>query len=145
MPRKSRYDLNTPWDDPYERKGERRTNDRCVECFKIKIGLRVPDNKSLLVGEAAVDNISQGGLLCKTKHQLTEGQEVHLSIPTREYSKGKDFPLKYVGLAKVCRAMEIQGDVVEVGLEFGPDLEEDMSFSLFIEALQSISHLKASL
>ncbi|MFP6584366.1 MAG: PilZ domain-containing protein [Candidatus Hydrogenedentota bacterium] len=145
MRRKSRYDLNIPWDDPYDRKENRRGNERCIERFKIKIGVQVESHKTLLVGQAIVENISQGGVLCKTKQRLTEGQEVHLSIPTRDYSEGKDFPLKYIGTATVSRAQVIEGDVVEAGLIFGPNLSEDMSFALFIETMHSVSEIKASL
>lgn len=145
MRRKSKYDLNTPWDDPYDRKENRRVNERCTERLKIKIGVQVENHKSLLVGEAIVQNISQGGLLCRTKQRLTEGQEVHLAISTRDYSEGNNFPLKYIGVAKVSRAQVIEGDVVEAGLNFGSDLSEDMSFALFIETMRSVSELKASL
>jgi hypothetical protein len=145
MRRKSKYNLDAKWDDPFEHKDERRTKERCPERIKIKIGVRVDGQSSLLVGAAIVSNISQGGMLCKTKHQLHEGQEVFLSIPTKEYSKSKDFPLKFIGAAKVSRIDGVEEGVMEVGLNFGADLSEDMSFSLFIEALQSIAEFKASL
>ena len=145
MKRKSKYNLEAKWDDPYERKEERRSRERCVEQFRIKMGVRVQGHKNLLVGPAMVENVSQTGMLCKTKHDLRIGQEVHLSIPTKEYSKGKDFPLKFLGTAKVTRIEPVDGNVSEVALSFGVDLSEDMSFSLFIETLQSVADLKASL
>ena len=145
MGRKSKYNIDAKWDDPYERQEERRSRDRCAEEFRIKLGVRVQGHKNLLVGPALVLNVSQSGMLCKTKHNLRIGQEVHLSISTKEYSKGKDFPLKFLGTGSVTRIEAVEGNVSEVALDFGVDLSEDMSFSLFIEALQSIANLKASL
>lgn len=145
MGRKSKYNIDAEWDDPYERKEERRSRERCVEQFRIKMGVRVNGHKNLLVGPAMVLNVSQSGMLCKTKHTLNVGQEVHLSISTKDYSKGKDFPLKFIGTGRVARIDNVGGNVNQVALNFGSDLAEDMSFSLFIETLHSISELKASL
>ena len=145
MGRKSKYNIDAKWDDPFERREERRSRERCIEKFRIKMGVRVDGHKNLLVGPALVENVSQSGMLCKTKHSLHVGQEIHLSIPTREYSRGQDFPLKYIGTARVTRIESVDGNVSEVALDFGSDLSEDMSFSLFIEALHSVADLKASL
>lgn len=145
MGRKSKYNINAEWDDPYERQAERRSRERCVESFRIKMGVRVDGHKNLLVGPALVENVSQSGLLCKTKHALTEGQVVHLSISTRDYSKGKDFPLKFIGVARVVRVEPVDQNVMRAALDFGADLSEDMSFSIFIETLHSVADFKASL
>lgn len=145
MKRKSKYNIDAKWDDPYERRAERRTRERCVEQFRIKMGVQIDGHKNLLVGPALVENVSQSGMLCKTKHTLHEGQEVHLSIPTRDYVKSQDFPMRYIGSAQVTRIESVDGNVMEVALDFGVDLSEDMSFSLFIEALHSVADLKASL
>ena len=145
MRRKSKYDLSAQWDDPFERQGERRKNERCTERFKLKIGLRVPEHENLLAGAAVVENISQTGLLCRTKHQLKEGQEVHLAIPTSDFSTNNDFPKKFVGRGRVSRLTNIDGNVSEVGIVFATDLSEDMSFSIFIESLQSIAMFKSTL
>ena len=145
MRRKSKYNINATWDDPFERHADRRENDRCVESFKIKIGLRVPGHEKLLAGTGIVKNISQRGMLCRTKHKLSIDQEVQLSIPTKEYSQEKNFPIKFLGSARVSRLEVLNGGVSEVALVFGGDLAEDMSFSIFIEALHSISTFKTSL
>ena len=145
MKRKSKYNITATWDDPFDRPNERRTTERCAERFKIKIGVKVPDHVNLLVGVGLVQNISQQGMLCRTKHKLSVGNEIHLSIPTREYSSDENFPTKFIGTGKVNRLTHMDEGVVEVGILFGSDLAEDMSFSIFIEALQSIASFKASL
>ena len=145
MKRKSKYNITAEWDDPFDRQGDRRKKERCVENFKIKIGLRVPGHEKLLAGTGIVQNISQNGMLCRTKHKLSVGQEVHLSISTREYSQEKNFPIKFIGTARVSRLEPIDAGISEVALIFGTDLSEDMSFAIFIEALQSIASFKATL
>lgn len=145
MRRKSKYNITAEWDDPFERQGERRKTERCIEEFKIKIGVKVAGHDKLLVGAGLVKNISQRGMLCHTKHELAEGQEVHLSISTKDYSSDNNFPSKFIGTAHVSRLKQLEGSVVEIALIFGSDLSEDMSFSIFIEALHSISSFKATL
>ena len=145
MGRKSKYDIDAEWDDPFERKGERRFAERCPERFVIKIGVKVPEHEKILAGSGLIQNVSQLGMLCRTKHQLRAGQEVQLSIPTEDYSAGNSFPLQFLGTAQVSRLKPLEGSVVEAAFIFGSDLSEDMSFSLYIEALQFIASLKGTL
>ena len=145
MRRKSKYNIDAEWNDPFERQSERRVSERCPERFVIKVGVKVAGREALLAGSGLVQNISQSGMLCRTKHQLIVGQEVHLSIRTEGYSVGNNFPLKFIGTAQVARLTALDGAVVDAALVFGSELSEDMSFSIFIEALQSIALLKSTL
>jgi hypothetical protein len=145
MRRISKYNITAEWDDPFERHGDRRKSERCAERFKIKIGVRIPEHKNLLAGTGLVQNISLEGMLCRTKHTLEVGQEIHLSIPTRDYSSAKDFPNRFVGTGHVNRVKILDGALSEVGITFDPSLSEDMSFSIFIESLQAIASLKSAL
>jgi len=145
MKRKSKYNIDEQWDDPFERQEERRKAERCVEEFKIKIGVEVEGHDKLLVGDGIVVNISQAGMLCRTKHNLKVGQEIQLAIPTKEYSTDKKFPLKFTGMGSINRTKAITDSVNEVGIFFKSELAQDMAFSIFIESLQSIASLKADL
>jgi hypothetical protein len=145
MKRKSKYNIDEQWDDPFERQEERRKAERCVEEFKIKIGVEVEGHDKLLVGDGIVVNISQAGMLCRTKHNLKVGQEIQLAIPTKEYSTDKNFPLKFTGMGSINRTKAITDSVNEVGIFFKSELAQDMAFSIFIESLQSIASLKADL
>ena len=145
MKRKSKYNIDEQWDDPFERQEERRKAERCVEEFKIKIGVEVEGHDKLLVGAGIVVNISQAGMLCRTKHNLKVGQEIQLAIPTKEYSTDKNFPLKFTGMGSINRTKAITDSVNEVGIFFKSELAQDMAFSIFIESLQSIASLKADL
>lgn len=145
MKRKSKYNIDEQWDDPFERQEERRKAERCVEEFKIKIGVEVEGHDKLLVGDGIVVNISQAGMLCRTKHNLKVGQEIQLAIPTKEYSTDKNFPIKFTGMGSINRTKAITDSVNEVGIFFKSELAQDMAFSIFIESLQSIASLKANL
>ena len=145
MKRKSKYNIDEQWDDPFERQEERRKAERCVEEFKIKIGVEVEGHDKLLVGDGIVVNISQAGMLCRTKHNLKVGQEIQLAIPTKEYSTDKNFPIKFTGMGSINRTKAITDSVNEVGIFFKSELAQDMAFSIFIESLQSIASLKADL
>lgn len=150
MKNKPKYNVDEQWDDPYEhqeerRRAERRRAERCVEEFKMKIGVEVEGHDKLLVGDGIVVNISQAGMLCRTKHNLKVGQEIQLAIPTKKYSTDNNFPLKFTGMGGVNRTNSITDSVNEVGIFFKSELSQNMAFSIFIESLQSIASLKAKL
>ena len=145
MPNKIKYDLNAEWDDPFEHLEDRRASGRCLEEFKIKIAVQVANHAEPLVGQAVVQNISLCGLFCRTKHHLTVGQDVQLAIYTEDYPAKQPLPRKFIGTAKVIRINEHEGDSQNVGLEFGTDLAENMTFTLFIENLRTISGMKTAL
>ncbi len=139
-----KYDINAEWDDPYEHLEDRRKTDRCVENVTIKIAVQVENHADPLVGQGLVLNISQTGMLCRTKHRLTVGQDIQLSIPTQGYSGTEPLPRKFIGSAKVARVITVDDTVQNVGLEFGSALSDNMSFAIFIETLQAISSMKAA-
>lgn len=143
MPNRIKYDVNAEWDDPFDHLDERRASARCSEEFKIKIAVQVANHAEPLVGEALVQNISLNGVYCRTKHHLAVDQEVQLAIYTHEYPTTQPLPRKFIGSARVIRLRE-EDDVQEVGLEFGADLAENMTFTLFIENLRRVSQMKAA-
>lgn len=144
MATRTKYDINAEWDDPFEHQEDRRESNRCVENFNIKIAVQMANHADLLVGAGVVQNISQTGLSCRTKHRLTVGQDIQLSIHTEGYTNNQPLPRKFLGTAKVIRANSIEDGVQEVGVEFGSDLSENMSFTLFIENLRNASSIDAT-
>ena len=143
MPNRTKYDVNAEWDDPFDHLDERRASARCQEEFKIKIAIQVANHAEPLVGEAVVQNISLNGLFCKTKHNLSVDQEVQLAIHTQDYPASQPLPRKFIGSARVIRIVE-EDEVQKVGLAFGVDLAENMTFTLFIENLRRLSQMKAA-
>ena len=137
----SAYNVNTAWDDPFERAEERRTAMRFP--FRMKVSIRVRDalRDGYFNGPGIVENISLTGVHLYTKHVLAPRQEVMLAIPTAMCPASMCLPNVFVGPGRVVRIGTTVEGYASVALAFGQAFSERMDFALFIEFMQQVSHV----
>jgi hypothetical protein len=133
------YDINASWDDPFERRQERRAVARIPAKFKIKIAVDLANKSTPLVGSGVVDDISPEGLRCRSKHRLSPGQSVRIMITTGSLPTDLGLPKRFLGGAQVVRTNQTHDDVSEISLRFDDALRDDIHLAVFIEYLQHSS------
>lgn len=138
------YDVNASWDDPYERRNERRQVGRTPVNLKIKIAVDLANKPAPLVGPGVVDDISPTGLRCRTKHSLTAGQFVKIQIPTKDMPSELGLPKGFIGAAQVTRAEQRDGGICEVAVRFDEDLRTDIHLAIFVEHLQTMGRVASA-
>lgn len=137
------YDVNAAWDDPFEHLEDRRTGQRFKLHFEVTVVANAPGFHGPLVGPGIVRNLSIGGILLVTKHQLDMGQWVSLTIPTDICSDADCFPSAFSGSAEVERIQPVKNRCTLVALRFGEAFTENMDFMMFVERLQARVQAKA--
>lgn len=137
----SAYNVNTAWDDPFERAVERRRAVRFP--FRMKVSIRVRDDlrDGFFTGPGVVENISLTGVQLYTKHVLAPRQEVMLAIPTSMCPASMCLPNSFLGPARVVRIGTSFEGYASVAMAFGQPFSERMDFALFIEFMQQVSHV----
>lgn len=133
------YDIDSDWDDPFEKTPERRGNRRHPFSAILSVRVQIPGEPRPLIGPARAEDVSLTGMLALTKHQLTVGQRVTLSIPTDELGMDLGLPTAFVGPACVIRVDPLEGRLIKVAFGFSDALRNSMDFAIFVNAL---SHLK---
>ncbi len=133
------YDVNASWDDPFERRKERRSAIRTPVRFMIKIAVDLANKPVPLVGPGVVEEISSEGLRCRTKHRLSPGQGVKVAISTSELPADLGLPKRFVGGAHVIRTSMLPDSVSEVALKFDERLRDDIHLAVFVEHMQTVS------
>lgn len=144
MARRKRYDIHAEWDDPFERKTDRRLSRRWKSNFTFSVTVDDGRAKRRMVGPAVLLNASMGGGLALTKHDLRKGQRVLSSFPTDFCPESMGMPREFQGHAEVMRVEAVDERKRLVGLRFGPAFTENMEFGVFMEYVQSISSVMAS-
>lgn len=139
MARRMAYDVNAPWDDPCEKKDERRIASRAHSQFKITVTVERTSTALQLVGPGLVKDLSDTGVLMLTKHQLHAGQQVTLIIPTNFCPDSMGMPEAFLGPAEVIRVKPVDERRNLSALHFGPALSNNMEFAVFLEYLRSVS------
>lgn len=129
------YDVDSTWNDPFEKAPERRATTRHHFTAVLSVRVQVPGDPRPLVGPARAEDLSVNGLLALTKHQLHIGQRVMLSIPTEEIGIELGLPAAFVGAAEVIRLHPIEGRLVKAAFNFSDNLSSNMDFAVFVNAL----------
>lgn len=144
MARRKSYDIHAEWDDPFERRTDRRQYGRCKSNFKLSVTTDNGQAKGRMVGPAVLLNVSVGGALALTKHDLRAGQRVRVSFPTDFCPDSMGMPREFLGHAEVMRVGAVDERKWLVGLRFGPAFTENMEFAVYMEYVQSISSVTVS-
>ncbi len=132
-----RYDIESDWDDPFERVDERRKLPRFRSDMKIMIALESGSARRNLVGPGILSDMSEGGVYCVTKHQLSQGNDLILRFPTKMCPPEMCMPSSFYGSAKVVRTAPDTEDRIFAGIVFGDELKQNMEFSLFVQHLEA--------
>jgi len=133
------YDTESEWDDPFDQVDERRRVRRFNTKIRIMIALESGSARRNLVGPGIVQDMSEGGVYCVTKHHLTPGHVLTLRFSTEMCSPELCLPNSFYGPAKVVRTTPDADDRTFAGIEFGNDLRQNMDFSMFVQHLESAS------
>lgn len=129
------YDIDSDWDDPFEKVPERRAANRHSFAGVLSIRVQIPGDPRPLVGPARAEDVSVTGLLALTKHELEVGQRVMISIPTEDVGIEFGLPTAFVGPAEVIRLQQVEGRLVKAAFIFTDTLRHSMDFAVFINAL----------
>jgi hypothetical protein len=133
------YDTKSEWDDPFEQADERRRVRRFNTKIRINIALESGSARRNLVGPGIVHDMSESGVYCVTKHELTPGHVLTLRFTTEMCSPELCLPNSFYGPAKVVRTVPDEDDRMFVGIVFGNDLKQNMDFSMFVQHLETAS------
>ena len=93
----TRYDVNAAWDDPFERRVERREEKRAGVPLEINISVERSGLGVARTRKAAVKDISLSGIQVATDEKLIPGQLVGLTIPTTLCRENLCLPEAFVG------------------------------------------------
>jgi len=88
------------------------------------------------MGHGNVVNLSRNGALVKTKHRVSLGEKVAVSISSKYCNENLSLPRMFLGTATVHRVEPKKDDISQVALEWGPEFADNIDFDLFIESLQ---------
>lgn len=138
MKEMARYNVNAAWDDPFEPRQNRRSDERFR--FRIKIGISVTDaeTQQRLVGPGIVKNLSLSGAYLVTKHRLTVGQRITVAVPTKRFPVTAYLPAYFMGPATVTRVEPDEGNRIRAAIQFGEPLTQNMEFAVFVNGLHEI-------
>jgi PilZ domain len=140
-----RYDTDVAWEDPSEKRDERRTTGRFDATMKLKILAETPEQDARMVGPGLSLNLSHSGALVVTKHKLEPRQRVTLSIPTQASMEDGCLPKAFVGQANVVRVQPGPEGCSTVAMRFGRKLYQNMEFVVFMESLQHQTRLASGM
>ena len=76
MSRRTCYDIGAKWDDPFEHYEERQSSERFPVGFKFNIRAVSREGLGYMVGPAMTEDLSLGGSLIVTKHELRPSYDV---------------------------------------------------------------------
>ncbi len=134
-----KYEIESDWVDPYDRVDERRRVPRFRADMKIMIALESGSARRNLVGPGLLKDMSEGGIFCVTKHQLSPGNDLTLRFATDMCPPDLCLPKSFYGHAKVVRTQPDEEDRMFAGIAFGDELKQNMEFSLFVQHLETAS------
>lgn len=138
------YDVDIPWDDPFDKRPEKRTATRCTTHFRVTITAKVEGRRTLLIGPGIVQTISADGAFLVTKHRLKKGQMIRLDILTDFCPDHLGFPAAFIGSCEVTRVMPGSGDRSSIAIRFGERFRQHMDFVVFLDYLDSVSSLMSA-
>lgn len=132
------YDIDSDWDDPFEKAPERRSCQRVPFSIVLSVRVQVVGDPRPLVGPARAEDLSLTGVLALTKHQLHVGQRVMLSIPTEDLGLELGLPTAFVGAADVVRIIPVDGRLIKAAFHFTEALRSNMDLAVYVNALGQI-------
>lgn len=135
------YEVNQPWDDPFDHLTERRKAPRFPYKMKITIVSSAPEKRGRLVGPGIVTDLSLTGAKLVTKHKLVPGHHVDLELQTESTVEGPCLPSAFSGSAEVVRVAPGPDGRSDVALSFDDSLSLNMEFALYIDMLQAKSRI----
>ena len=102
-----------------------------------QIMLRVPaaNQNGSVVGSGYARNLSIGGASLYTRHRLTMGQLVQVSIPMEREELETELPSHFDGTATVLRVNPIDARFLAVALRFDQTLSSDWAYASYIARL----------
>ena len=140
----TRYDTNAAWSDPFEPK---KADQRVATRFKFRLKLSIKaqseeDTPRILIGPGIIRNLSVTGAWLVTKHKLSVGQRIVVSIPTKRFAVAEYLPAMFIGPAEIVRTKPDIESRMWVGVRFGDALTQNMEFATFVQGLFSLREKK---
>lgn len=133
------FDTNVAWDDPTERRTERRAADRFHVPLRVSLIADVPGRKGRLVGPGKIHDLSMSGAALVTKHKLAPDARVDVSFPTDMCPDAMCLPEEFAGTARVIRSTDRGNGKSDVALAFGDALAENIQFAMYIDLLRNVA------
>lgn len=134
-----RYDLNATWDDPFERRADRRSSPRVRTEFRSELSVRAEHARGRFVGPALVQNLSLTSLCTITKHALQPGQRVELRFATDALDVDDVLAEEFRAECRVLRVEPMDGRRNIVVLALPKSLTDDMEFARFFRQIETPS------
>lgn len=123
---------------------DRRRAERVSVGFKLAISAKNPVNGGEILGPGILEDLSISGARVTTRHQLTPGQSVKVTIPTEGCPDALGLPERLAGKAVVQRVEPRKNRTRHVALRFTPALAQNMDFAFYIAYLLG-RHAQAAL
>ncbi len=139
MARRRAYDVDVPWDDPFEQREEHRSSKRFKLRIKVSVSVDLSGVGRSLVGPLLVENISLTGLCGVTKHSLHPGQRITIALPTDMCPVSMGMPAAFLGMAEVVRVKNLEDRKQAAAFRFDSSLSQSIEFAVFVNYLQSLA------
>ena len=139
MSKRTPYDTHAAWDDPTERPPERRHAMRARTHLAVKLAIQLTDNPQPLVGQGIADNLSVGGMYCRSKHTIQAGQPVELYINLRDCPRSMGLPRSLMGTGYIVWVKPEGEKVLGTAIRFDSDLADDINLAIFVDYLNSLA------
>lgn len=133
------YDVKTPWDDPTERRSDRRYDRRFTVPLRLAVAASAPEQSGRLVGPGKVRDLSLTGAALVTKHCLQPEQRVDVQFPTEMCPDSMGLPTSFVGSARVVRSTDRGRGKQDVAVAFGEELINNIEFAMYIDLLRTVA------
>jgi len=133
------FDTNVAWDDPTERRQERRSADRFRVPLRVSLTAPVPDRPGKLVGPGKIRDLSMTGASLLTKHKLAPDARVDVSFSTEMCPDAMMLPQEFAGSARVVRSIDCGNGKSDVAIAFGDALTENIQFAMYVDLLRNVA------
>lgn len=143
MSKKSHYDIQAQWYDPFDKPEEKRRSPRFPIVLKLRIAAPDAERKGQMVGPGLSRDLSQAGVRVITKHRLRPRQTVKVAMSTELCSDSMCLPDVFRGTAQVVRVEPKDSKCAEVSLSFENSLIDNIEFAVFVDSLKTLSSLMA--
>lgn len=133
------FDTNVAWDDPTERREDRRRAERFHVPLRVSLTADAPARAGRLVGPGKITNLSMTGAAMVTKHKLAPEARVDVTFPTEMCPDAMCLPQEFAGSARVVRSVDRGNGKSDVALAFGDALTENIQFAMYIDLLRNVA------
>lgn len=135
------YDVDSPWDDPFEHLDERRQHPRFK--FSMKLSVARQSDGMQVVGPAKVRDLCLRGYCAVTKHAVEPGDAIVTRFPTTMCPEHMCLPEHFTGSARVVRVKEERRRRL-MGVVLNSEFYDNMEFALFIDFLHGQASVSKS-